>query len=225
MIMNKEDIIRNILWSIAIHESGHIVALLSYHIKPYYVELNESGGCTHCHYPEDWTKEDDDYVLLAGTVAEHMGKGMFDDLVRQVVSGDVPEGASSDFSKLQMTDAKEIADAMLRIHDYFCNRRWSFVLEFASELLKHGTLVEKDIAAIADRLCGIDGAIGRIARQEHAPFTEFLLVSKAVHENVRRKNIKIADQTGQLSWSDNLSSKFQKIKKPCGRRLVLVLRP
>ncbi len=37
--------------------------------------------------------------------------------------------------------------------------------------------------------------------------------------------MKITDQSGRLSWSDNLSFKFKKIKKPCGRRLVLVLRP
>ena len=162
--MKKEDTIKNKLWSVAVHESGHIVALLSFNITPYYVELNDSGGCTRCHYPANWTRDDDDYVLLAGCVAEHMSNGTFADMVEQVIAGDIPAGASSDFSKLKMTDTQLIADTMLYIHDYFCNERWMIVLEIASELLEYGALNELAISAIANRLCGINRNIGRIAR-------------------------------------------------------------
>ncbi|MBP5673266.1 MAG: hypothetical protein J6X49_12825 [Victivallales bacterium] len=162
--MNKKDTIENRLWSVAVHESGHIVALLSYHITPYYVEINDSGGCTKCDYPNDWTMDKDDYVLLSGCVAESMSNGTFADVVEQVIAGEIPQGASSDFSKLKMTDTQLIADTMLYIRDYFCNERWSIVMEFATELLLHGELNKKAISAIADRLCGIEHDIGRIAR-------------------------------------------------------------
>jgi len=52
----------------------------------------------------------------------------------------------------------------LYIHDYFCNERWEIVLDFASELLENGALDKKAISEIADRLCGVDREIGRIAR-------------------------------------------------------------
>ena len=162
--MTKEEGIKNKIWSVAVHESGHIVALLSFNITPYYVELNDTGGHTECHYPANWTRDDDDYVLLAGCVAEHMSDGTFVDMVEQVIAGDIPQGASSDFSKLKLTDTQIIADTMLLIHDYFCNERWSIVMEFASELLEFGALNELAISAIADRLCGIEHDIGRIAR-------------------------------------------------------------
>ncbi len=162
--MNKEERIQNQLWAVAIHESGHIVALLSYHIIPYHVELNSSGGCTSCHYPNDWSRDKDDYVLLAGCVAESINDGTFADVVEQVINGDIPKGSSSDFSKLQMTSTKLIAETMLYIRDYLCAERWSIVMEYASELLEHGELNKKAISAIADRLLGIDKNIGRIAK-------------------------------------------------------------
>lgn len=68
--MTKEERIQERLFNVAIHESGHILALLSFNITPYYVELNELGGETKCTYPNDWTKDKDDYVLLSGCVAE-----------------------------------------------------------------------------------------------------------------------------------------------------------
>ncbi len=162
--MNKEERIQNQLWSVAVHESGHIVALLSYNIIPYHVELNSSGGCTSCHYPDNWTRDKDDFVLLAGCVAESINNGTFADIVEQVISGDIPEGSSSDFSKLQMTNTKITAETMLYIRDYLCAERWNIVMEYASELLEHGELNKKAISAIADRLLGVDKNIGRIAR-------------------------------------------------------------
>ena len=161
--MTKEERIQERLFNVAIHESGHILALLSFHITPYYVELNELGGETKCTYPNDWTKDKDDYVLLSGCVAESISNNTFADLIEQVLAGNIPKGSSSDFSKLTLSDTKLIADMMLHIRDYILNERWFIVLEFASELLEHGKLNRKDISKIADRLCGIDRNIGHIA--------------------------------------------------------------
>ena len=161
----KENRIARKLFGVAVHEAGHIVALLSYHITPYRAVLeSENRGRTYFHNPAWWTQDDADHIALAGTVAEHMANGTFAGTLEVVKIGLTPRGASSDFNKLSMTDTDLIADTMLYIHDYFSNERWGIVLEYASELLEKRILHKKDIERIADKLCGVERDIGRIAR-------------------------------------------------------------
>ena len=97
--------------------------------------------------------------------------------------GLTPRGASSDFDKLSMADTDLIADTMVFIHDYFCNERWGIVLEYASELLEKRILYKKDIERIADKLCGVERDIGRIARirqQRHYLTAEELLDTEPI---------------------------------------------
>jgi hypothetical protein len=161
----KEDRIARKLYGVAVHEAGHIVALLSFHVMPYRVVLeSENRGRTYYNRRPSWTQDDEDYVSLAGTVAEHMANGTFAGTLEVVKMGLTPRGASSDFDKLSMTDNDLIADTMLYIHDFFCNERWGIVLEYASELLEKRILLQSDIERIADKLCGGERDIGRIAR-------------------------------------------------------------
>ena len=161
----KEDRIARKRYGVAVHEAGHIVALLSFHVMPYRVVLeSENRGRTYYNRRPSWTQDNEDYVALAGTVAEHMANGTLAGTLEVVKIGLTPRGASSDFDKLSMTDTDLIADTMVFIHDYFCNERWGIVLEYASELLDKRILHKKDIERIADKLCGVERDIGRIAR-------------------------------------------------------------
>ena len=52
-----------------------------------------------------WSPLTQDFILLAGTVAEHMYTGDLANTLSLVADGDIPSGAWSDFSKLSETDS------------------------------------------------------------------------------------------------------------------------
>ena len=150
-------------WRAAYHEAGHIVALVSYGIIPTHVDVSIRGnGYTAVEYlPEHWTAEQDDIVTLSGIVAEHIYRNDIDDFIRAVRHG-ISMLAGEDGRRVHEQDARAIASRMEELKDFFLNRRWTLVQEFAEALMALGAIDDEDIEGIYLDVIGTE-EIGRIA--------------------------------------------------------------
>ena len=93
---------------VAYHEAGHTLYYMMRGVVPDSIEVVDAGqGMTITEPAIDsgWSSLTQDFILLAGTVAEHMYAGDFADTLSLVADGDIPSGAWSDFGKLTETDS------------------------------------------------------------------------------------------------------------------------
>ena len=151
---------------VAYHEAGHVMYYLLRGIVPECVEVvDENQGTTYVDSEEETLSAlTQDFSLLAGTVAQHIYAGDFSSTLQQVQAGGVPDGASSDFSKLTESDAGVIAEMMLHLYDLFCCERWLILSTIAEELILKRALSKKQIAEIVVRLARINKNMKRIAK-------------------------------------------------------------
>lgn len=151
---------------VAYHQAGHTIYYILRGIIPCRVEVvNEDEGYTSADDSlEPWSALTQDFVLLAGTVAQHIYAGDFAEILEMVQTGGIPEGALSDFFKLSEQDPGIIAQMMLYLYDLFVTERWLLLSTIAEQLIQKRVLQKDDIAKIVVRLNKINQNLDRIAK-------------------------------------------------------------
>lgn len=149
---------------VAYHEAGHTLYYLLRGITPDRVEVIGAGyGMTVAEDPLfPYSHLTQDFILLAGTVAEHIYAGDFADVLQLVHSGGIPEGADSDFSNLYEIDFEIIAEMMMYLYDLFATERWLLLSAIAEELIEKRVLEKNEISRIVVRLARINQNMERI---------------------------------------------------------------
>ena len=141
----REKLMRNSISieQVAYHEAGHALYYMMRGVVPDSIEVVDAGqGMTITEPAIDfgWSSLTQDFILLAGTVAEHMYTGDLANTLSLVADGDIPSGAWSDFSKLSETDPEVIVEMMLYLYDLFSTERWLVLSTVAEHLIQRRIL-------------------------------------------------------------------------------------
>ena len=151
---------------VAYHQSGHTLYYILRGIIPERVEIISAGsGMTMAEAPLfPYSNLTQDFISLAGTVAEHIYAGDFADVLELVHSGGIPAGADFDFYDLYETDCEVIAEMMMFLYDLFATERWLLLSAIAEELIEKRVLEKNEICRIVARLARINQNMERIGK-------------------------------------------------------------
>ena len=151
---------------VAYHEAGHAMYYMLRGVIPnqiYVIDKNQGATVVECPDGE-WSHITQDFILLSGTVAQHIYAGDFAEMLQAVANGEIPEGAGSDFSKLSENDPEVIAEMMMHLYDLFCTERWILLAAIAQQLIQQKVLDQREIARIVLKLSDIHQSMQRIAK-------------------------------------------------------------